>query len=328
MTDQLTEEAFWDEAEDKPKYGLNESRGRYEFPDPPGWTRPKGMSKGFMRMTNLAGAFSDQMRLQLWRERMILLGLREDEVLFDELAAAPIEEWDAYKAKEWLERHANRAASVAKADQGSRRGTARHLMLQSYVETGLLTGTRTMRLQLESLLETLERHELDIIPGWSERRVCNTICMCIGTLDLGVSCRRTGQVGILDLKTAKAFWTYQEACGQQWGYDAAPWAWEGTLDDSGSWVRPLEWNLLGSARGPAPGRRVALLAHMPHEPGPHQLPVELHEVDLDYGREVMLVALNNVRLRSIGSSVADGRRVGGKREGGPVEVLATSAITG
>jgi hypothetical protein len=332
VTDDL--DAYLTESEGPPMYGLGEhvgkQRGRYHFPDPPGYVRPKG-SSGFMRATNLASAFSDQKRLQAWRERMILLGLREDEVLFDELAAAPIESMDASEAKAWLERHADRAASVAKGDQGARRGTARHIMLQTYVETGVITGTRSMRLQLESLHEALERNHLDILPGWSERRVCNPAYHVIGTLDLGVSCRLTGQIGILDLKTQRSFWSYLEIAGQQMAYDSAPWAWEGPPNAEGRWVEAPEWTLLGRPGGSAPGRRVALLAHMPQEPGPGQLPVEIHEVDLTYGAEVLRVALENVRLRSIGASVADGRRVGGVRPTPKIQAavgVASRAIAG
>ena len=313
----MSEDDFWVDP-DQPAYGLGEhvgkTRGRYHFPDPPGYERPKDQAAGWMRMTNLAAAFSDQIRLQHWRERMILLGLREDEVLFDELAAAPIETMDPKEAKDWLEKHADRAASVAKADQGARRGTARHLMLQTYLEQGVIVGTRSMRLQLESLLEALERHELDVIPDFVERRVCNTAFRVMGTLDMGVLCRRTGQRGILDLKTQRSFWSYLEISGQQYGYDSAEWVWEGPPDTSGRWVRPPVWDLLGTPGGPAPGKRVALLAHMPQEPGPNQLPVELHEVSLEFGHRVLTCAMENVRLRSIGQAVSPARRIGGRRE--------------
>jgi hypothetical protein len=319
---------FYDEPEPPPTYGLGEHvgkmRGRYHFPDPPGYVRPKGQVAGFMRMTNLAGAFSDQRRLMLWRERMVLAGIREHEVLYDELVALPIETMTPDEAKAALEAHANECAAVARGDHGARRGTARHLMLQTFLETGVLTGTRSMRLQLESLFDALERHQLEPLPGWSERRVCNTRYHTIGTLDMGVLCRLTGQTGILDLKTQREFWTYQEAAGQQEGYDSADWIWEGPPDATGRWVSSDGWTLLGSQGGPAAGKRVALLAHMPKGPGPEMVPVELHEVDLEYGRAVMETALVNVRLRSIGASQAAARRIGGKRT---TRVVASSAIT-
>jgi hypothetical protein len=324
----IDEMDFWDEPEPTPKYGLgehvNKKRGRYHYPDPPGYVRNKGAAAGFMRMTNLASAFSDQKRLQAWRERMILAGIREHEVLYDELLALPIETMDPLVAKKALEDHANQCAAVARGDHGARRGTARHLMLQTYLETGVVTGTRSMRLQLESLLEELDRQRLEPLPGWSERRVCNTRYHTIGTLDMGVLCQVTGQTGILDLKTQRQFWSYQEASGQQEGYDSADWIWEGSSDDSGRWVPAEGWTLTGREGGPAPGKRVALLAHMPQEPGPGQLPVEIHEVDLTYGRAVMETALVNVTLRSRGQAASEARRVGGKRI--PPKPVATPAI--
>lgn len=317
MTDDFDD--WYDDAPAAPVYGLGEhigkQRGRYHFPDPPGYVRNKGAAAGFMRMTNLAGAFSDQRRLQAWRERTIMLGLRtpEGETLLDEFMATDLEAMNPDKAKKFLEETADRIADAAGASNGSRRGTARHLMLQTFMESGTIVGTRTMRLQLHSLQEALERHHLEPLPGWSERRVCNTEIHTMGTLDLGVKCQRTGQIGILDLKTQRGFWTYQEIAGQQWGYDHAPWVWVGPPDPSGHWEPAPIWNLTGAKGGEFEGRRVALLAHMPQQPGRDQLPVEIHEVALDYGQEVMEQALRNVALRSVGASVKAGRRVGFKR---------------
>lgn len=303
---------FYDEADAAPLYGIK--RGRYVYPAPPGYTIPKGQ-RGFMRMTNLAAAFSDQVRLQKWRERMIMLGLRteEGEVLYDEFMATDVAGMEPDAAKEFLESMADRIADAAGAGHGARRGTARHLMLQTMQEVGVLVGTRTMRLQWHSLQEALAEHYLRPIPGWSERRVCNTAYGVMGTLDLGVECVLTGQRGILDLKTQRRFWTYQEIAGQQHGYDSAGWVWSGPPDGSGGWVPAPKWNLTGVPGGEFEGRRVALLAHMPQEPGGRQLPVEIHEVALDYGEDVMVQALGNVRLRSIGASRAKGRRVGAAR---------------
>jgi hypothetical protein len=308
-------------------YGVKPGTGRYDFPAPPGTVRP---SRGYMRCTRLASAFSDQIRLQNWRERMLQLGMREDEgLLFDELAAQGLEAMDPQAAKDWLEASAQRAIDRAGGGVGARRGTARHTMLQVKVEAGIITGHRTMRLQLESLFQALERHELDILPGWSERVVCNPTYGIIGTLDLGVQCRRTGQIGVLDLKTQRQFWSYMEISGQQHGYDSAEWVWEGPRSPEGQWVPNLKWDLVGVEGGVAPGRRVALLAHMPQEPGPGQFPVEIHEVDLTYGAEVMQHAIKNLALRSRGASVADGRRVGGVRPARPIQAtvgLAPRAI--
>jgi hypothetical protein len=312
-----SEDEFWmDAAPAMDTYGVDlpgRPRGRYIYPDPPGYVRNKGAKPGFMRMTNLAGAFSDQKRLQLWRERMILTGLQADEgLLFDELAAEPLERMDPDKARSWMEAFANRCADRSGAGVGARRGTARHLMVQNWLEEGTIVGHRRMRLQLYSLMEALERHGLEPISGWSERRVCNPNYHVIGTLDMRVRDVKTGQEGILDLKTQRSFWSYLEIAGQQHGYDSAPWAWEGPNNDAGRWV-PAPANNLTGLMPENEGKRVALLAHMPQEPGPGQLPVEIHEVSLEFGRQVLDLALQNIALRSIGGSKAGGRRIGGIR---------------
>src|SRR6185369_13595320 len=59
----IEEDEFWmDAAPAVDTYGVDipgKVRGRYIYPDPPGYERAKGATTGFMRMTNLASAFSD-----------------------------------------------------------------------------------------------------------------------------------------------------------------------------------------------------------------------------------------------------------------------------
>jgi hypothetical protein len=50
------------------------------------------------------------------------------------------------------------------------------------------------------------------------------------------------------------------------------------------------------------------VAHMPQHPGPDQLPVEIHEVDMAYGKAVLECAARNIELRSVGRSQAESRR--------------------
>lgn len=284
--------------------------GRYRFPPPPG-VEPS--PNGWMRATNLAGAFSDQRALQLWLERVTLLGLvANDGLIFDELCALhdPSE-------KELCE-VAERARTAVGADAGARRGIARHLMMSGYLDHGYINGHHRMKLQMDSLLKAMEEHELEFLPGWSERVVWHPAAggTC-GRLDARVLHRPTGQVGVFDLKTERRFWTYQEKCAQQYLYDSAPWVWEGPESPEGQWVRSEyaggRYGLLGHPDGDFPGKRVALLAHMPQTPGPEQLPVQIYEVDLEYGRQVVRLAEQIVALRSIGKSVATGRRVGALR---------------
>lgn len=301
----MTDDLFDDAGE---VYGVR--NGRYQFPPPPGI---KPNPRGWMRATNLAGAFSDQRALQLWLERVTLLGLvANDGLIFDELCALHD------PSEEDLREVAERARTAVGADAGARRGSARHLMLGGYLDHGHINGHHRMQLQMKSLLKAMEEHELDFLPGWSERVIWHPAAggTC-GRLDARVLHRPTGQVGVLDLKTERKFWTYQEKCGQQHLYDSAPWVWEGPESPEGRWVPYAQGadpnTLMGHPDGNFPGRRVALLAHMPQQPGPEQLPVQIYEVDLDYGRQVIRLAEQIVALRSIGKSVAAGRRVGALR---------------
>lgn len=291
---------FFDEAPAVPEYGVR--AGRYRFPAPPGAT-----GNSWMRMTNLVSAFSDQRALQLWLERMTLLGLLANEgTVFDEIAAMP----DESLTTELLADFAEKARLAAGASTGARRGTARHLTLSGYLDTGQINGHRRMRLQMEDLLQEMDRHDLEFIPGSQERAVWHPIAGgTMGRMDARVLCRRTGQVGVLDLKTQRKFWSYQEGAGQQCGYDSAAWIWEGPEGPDGRWVPNEPNTLMGREGGMCEGKRVAILAHMPSDGGP----VQLHEVDLQYGAQVLEVAAWVVALRSRGKSVTPGRGVGGLR---------------
>jgi hypothetical protein len=292
---------LFDDAPAAPEYGVR--AGRYRFPPPPGVTPS---SNGWMRMTNLVSAFSDQRALQLWLERMTLLGLLADDgVIFDEMAATPDSELTSGLLEEFAEK-----ARMSAGATGGRHGTARHRLLEHYLDTGQIGGHRRMRLQMEDLLVELDRHDLEFIPGSQERVVWHPIAGgTAGRMDAKVLCRRTGEVGVLDLKTQRRFWTYQEIAGQQCGYDSAAWIWEGPAGPQGRWTMNETGTLKGRPGGMCEGKRVAILAHMPSDGGR----VQLHEVDLEYGAQVLEVAAWVVALRGRGKSVKPGRGVGGLR---------------
>lgn len=319
---------FWDDAPAKVGaagvYGLDEKAGKYKYPPPPGVSIPK-VWRGWMRMTNLAGAFSDQKALQAWLEWKAFMGLRAaDGLLFDEWMAEPVEAMETADQRELAGKYGERARQAAHADQAARRGTARHKMMDTYLTTGYETGTRSMRAQLASAVQALDECGLEVLD--SEFRVWHPLAGGVmGTSDCKVMCRATGQMGILDWKTQAKFFTWQNTAGQLWGYDSAPWIWRGPDTVEGYWEAQGENTLLGHPDGQFPGQRVALVAHMPQEPGPGQLPVEIHEVSMDYGRHVLSVAALNVELRSVGRSTATGRRPAGIR---PRTEVARPAIAG
>lgn len=296
---------FDDALPDQDLYGVR--NGRYRYPPPPG--EKPGRHGSFMRMSRLVSAFSDQEKLQDWLTWKAFEGLRAHEVLFDEWMAEPLESMTPEERRELANEYAEKARQAAKADEAARRGTARHKMVEVWATTGERTGTRSMRAQLDSYAEALDRADLEVLE--SEVTVWHPAAGgTMGRADARVMCRRTGQVGILDLKTQKRFWTYQEVCGQLYGYDSAPWQWTGPHSPAGMWVSSLAEDrvrrnlaLLGRPGTALEGQPVALVAHMPQAPGPGQLPVTLKQIPMTYGRDVLECAARNVELRSRGKSV-------------------------
>lgn len=283
-------------------YGLDEVAGRYRYPAPPGEALNP---RGWMRMTNLVSAFSDQERLQLWLEWKTLEGLRADDgLIVDEWLAERVDHLDADARKALANAYAERARDAARADEGARRGTARHLMLSHYFESGVVTGTRQMRAQLAAVVKKLDEADLEILA--TEFKVWHPAAGgTMGTADARVLCRRTGQIGVLDWKTQLRFWTWQEIAGQMFGYDSAPWWWN---EDIQGWDAATPYTLVGAPGGgqesSLEGKRVAIVAHVPRD----RAEVDLYEVDLEYGRNVLQTAARSVELRSIGRSTALNRR--------------------
>jgi hypothetical protein len=295
-------------------YGIGErigkKQGRYHYPAPPG--APAATGNGWMRMTNLAGAFSDQERLQLWLTWKAFMGLRAgDGMLFDEWMSIAVERMDDDAQKALANEYAERARELAHVNMGSLKGSAQHAVNEEYLNTGTLIGTRTQRQRLQAALTALEECDLELIPGSQEQRVWHPLAGgTMGTRDARVLCRRTGGVGTLDWKTQLRFWTFQEVCAQLYGYDSAPWWWQGPPNDGGRWVPAEPSTLTGHPDGPFAGRPVALVAHMPRD----GVACTIKEVDLTYGKVVLETAAMNVALRSIGRSVAADRCPGSDRQ--------------
>jgi len=290
----------FDDAPDRADlYGLDQEVGRYRFPPPPGVDHPRGGT--WRRTTNLVKAFSDQYKLQLWLERMTLLGLlANDGLIFDELAASGIEYFPEDVQAKALREWAEKARSAVGADKGSRKGTARHNVLEHYMFAGEVIGHRRMQVQMHELLDVMDRKGFEFIPGTQESYIWHPAAGgVVGRRDARFLCRRTGQVGTADLKTQEKFWTYQEHAGQQWIYDTAPWVWEGPLSPSGRWVPQEPGTYIGRPGGVCEGKPAALLLHMPSKPT--GAPVELHELDLEYGRRVVVEAERITALRTEGT---------------------------
>lgn len=295
LADILDDDDLFDVPLEHPKYGLDERGSRYRFPNPDGTPHPGG----WQRCTNMTSSISDMRALMLWRERMVSLGLRDNDDLYDELCSIDLENMSPDDAKAKLNALADQAADAAGAGRGARRGTARHAMVELYHQALEPTGHGRMRQQLESLKEAYAAHRLEPVPELTERTICIPEFNVVGRFDTVLMCQDTGALVIGDLKTEAKFWGWLEKAAQQACYNHAKWMWDGPLDDSGRWV-PMPEKIR---------KDVAVLMHMPAQPGPGQLPVQLWEVDTEYGWRVAQLAHQVVQLRAEGAlGPVDARR--------------------
>jgi hypothetical protein len=284
MTDDL-----FDDVEPAPR-GLV-TAGRYRLPNRDGSHHPGG----WMRASNLAAALSDQKALRDWEVQMVLLGVRTRPDLVDELAVMdPAGMEPAVRRKELLQL-AEDAKRAAKADEGARRGNARHTMVHRFHAAGVETGTPAMREQLRSYREVLEAHRLTPIPGMQERVVIVEALDCAGRLDtiLWDEIGSTYRIG--DLKTQRAFWSLMEVRAQLAIYAHADAMWD---ESAGRYVDM-----------PPVHRELGHVMWMPKDrpedwPEEHGHDVRILDIDLVKGWSTAQRAYEICRDRSEAKSVA------------------------
>lgn len=215
--------------------------GRYHMPPVdemqaylPGYDG-KHKPRGYMRTTNLVSAYSDQRALQEWQIEMGLRGLAERFDLYERLKMMPE---DATR-KDYV-KFFEQAKEVAKADEGARRGTARHDMMQLWLERGIGRGTPDMLSQLDAFHEAERAHYLKSVVGLTERIVVCEPLECSGRFDDVVKDYTTGELKIRDLKTQKAFWSVLEVRAQLAVYANATAMWD---DKQCCYVNPPRMSL-------------------------------------------------------------------------------------
>jgi hypothetical protein len=197
--------------------------GRYRLPNRDGSHRPGG----WMRVSNLASALSDQRALMLWDTRMTLLGIRAAPSLVDELAMLDVDRMEPATLRKELERIAQEAKVYARADEGSRRGNARHAMVERWHATGEESGTAVMQGQLRAYRDVLEAHQLAPVPAMQERVVIVESLGVAGRFDTALqNLANGGPIRIGDLKTQRAFWSLMEVRAQLACYAHADAMWD------------------------------------------------------------------------------------------------------
>lgn len=259
------------------------SGGRYRLPNRDG-THHKG---GWMRTTNLVGAFSDQRQLQQWEMRTTLAGLAVAPYLYKEIQAIVSEVGtDPAAIKEDQERLldvAERAKDVAGGGRGREWGNRMHALVEAdhrdlpYVASDL--ESTLLRLYREALAEA----RLTALPDMQERILLNEAVGTVGTADNFVECGVTNLVHIADLKTQKRFWSWLEIEAQLATYANADAMWD---TDRGEWTDiPYE---VDRTRG--------AVVWCPEPRG--EPTVQVRRVDLERGWRTAKLAHHIVGLRS------------------------------
>lgn len=267
-------------------WGVVRANGRYHLPPlvSEAW-QPNYAGKhqpwGWMRMSNVIGAYSDQRALQLWQDEMALRGFAERHDLYERLCVMPA---DASREK-WVAL-AEEARIAAKANAPAARGTARHDMLETWLTQSRAVGTVSMKLQLTEIITAFNDHLLRPVPELTERIIVNEQIQAAGRFDGAVIDLQTGELLIDDLKTKRRqFWTMLEVRAQLAGYTHATAMWcPRTL----CYVDPPRFS-----------QDIGIVVHLPVDGDENGKPVvHLLDADLRKGWKTARRAYNVVKDRS------------------------------
>lgn len=215
-------------------YG-NVYNGRYYLPDiedPKSWIPgsfgAKPFPRGYMRTSNLIGAYSELRALMLWEEKQIMIGLAERPDLYAALTVLPRDEEGQFSYADSA-RIAEQAMSAAKADRWSVMGTAYHTALEVRLTSGKLVGTPEIQDGILALESMLRSALLRPVPPLAERIVVNTKVKVAGRFDVPVLDMREPNtvLRMADLKTKrKRFWSVLEQRAQLAVYANADGMWD------------------------------------------------------------------------------------------------------
>lgn len=209
--------------------------GRYRLPDltvspqdgslVTGLTARKG---GWQRVTTLVKAIGDARALDLWHQRLLVLGMVKRPDLYD-LACATVATTAPEDMRAALEDMAGRLLLAAGADEGANLGTAFHGFTEAQ-DLGLMHYARRIwHGKLRNYRDGLGVQRLQVVPELIERRVVVLKYGLAGTLDRILFDAVTGSHRVGDLKSQKRFWTWLEISAQLAAYAMADAMWDRAL---------------------------------------------------------------------------------------------------
>lgn len=260
--------------------------GRYRLPKRDGSHKPYG----WMRMTNLVGAFSDQKQLQKWEMRTTLAGLAARPDLYSDLQTI-LEgsglKPDAIKAaQDAILEIAERAKDAAGGGRGRERGNRIHEITECEWREIPYVPTDSERHLIRLFAKALGDARLVPVKGMQERIVLLERYEACGKFDTLLRDLSSDLHHIGDTKTQKRFWTWLEVEAQEAGYAMSDAVWNA---DEGRWEDwPYEVN---QERG------AVLWCPEPTEERPEPF-VEVKALDLERGRDTLEHAYGNVIRRS------------------------------
>lgn len=212
--------------------------GRYWLPDvtdplawAPGSYGAAHMPRGYMRTSNLIGAYSELRALMHWEQEMIMLGFDARPDILAQLSVLPRTEEGRLAHKD-ARSIAEQALQAAKSDQWSIIGTAYHKALEIRLTTGQLVGTAEIRDGILALEAHMRNALLVPEPSLAERIVVNAKTKTAGRFDVPVWDYRDGPkvLRMADLKTKrKQFWSVLEQRAQLAVYANSDGMWDERL---------------------------------------------------------------------------------------------------
>jgi len=256
-------------------------RGRYKFPYRDGSHKPRG----WMRVSNLVSAFSDQFGLRMWEIEQTLRGLKVSGALITELMERDFESFTKDENRDWTKDFIEKAKRSAGANAGAEFGNHRHDLVEHH-HAGLPTGhaKSDARRHLSLYASALVRNRLRALPEMQERRVLCESLEVVGTLDNILEDLDTGDLHLADLKTQKRFWTWLEVSAQLAIYAKADAMWDAV---EGKW---LDMPKVDTVR--------AMVLWMPREHPSGEPMVDVYEVDIVRGWRTAELAYQVVKERS------------------------------
>jgi hypothetical protein len=211
--------------------------GRYRLPDlipnpysvgPMFMTGTESRKGGWQRVTTLVKAIGDARALDLWHQRLLIMGLVKRPDLYD-LACATVASADQNDPKALrapLEELAGKILAAAGADEGANLGTAFHGFTEAQ-DLGLMHYARRIwHGKLANYANGLEAQGLEVIPEYVERKIVVLKYGLAGTLDRILWDRINRRHVISDTKSQKKFWTWLEIAAQESAYAMADAMWD------------------------------------------------------------------------------------------------------